>query len=53
MKRVGAVHILLLNSDGTVKSSQEISDTQGNFDALNENDIFGICLLYTSPSTRD
>ena len=44
MKRVGAIHILFLNSDGTVKSSQEISDTQGNFDALSENDIFGIDL---------
>ena len=44
MKRVGAVHILFLNSDGTVKDSQEISDTAGNFDALNENDIFGIDL---------
>tara|TARA_Y100000996_G_scaffold142140_1_gene108810 strand:- start:304 stop:1779 length:1476 start_codon:yes stop_codon:yes gene_type:complete len=43
-KRIGAVHILLLNSDGTVKSSQEISDTEGNFDALNENDTFGIDL---------
>ena len=43
-KRIGAVHILLLNSDGTVKSSQEISDTRGNFDALNENDTFGIDL---------
>ena len=53
MKRVGAVHILLLNSDGTVKSSQEISDTQGNFDALNENDIFGIDLVNLSDLNGD
>ena len=53
MKRVGAVHILLLNSDGTVKSSQEISDTQGNFDALNENDIFGIDLVNLSDINND
>ena len=53
MKRVGAVHILLLNSDGTVKSSQEISDTKGNFDALNENDIFGIDLVNLSDFDGD
>ena len=44
MKRVGAVHILFMNSDGTVKSSQEISDTQGNFGVIKNNDVFGIDL---------
>ncbi|MCA9024591.1 MAG: FG-GAP repeat protein [Planctomycetaceae bacterium] len=29
----GAVQILFLNSDGTVKSHQKISDTEGNFTA--------------------
>ena len=45
MKRVGAVHILFLNSDGTVKSSQEISDTKGNFKGIiKDNNVFGIDL---------
>ena len=40
--RKGAVWILFLNSDGTVKSHQKISDTQGNFTATLENeDQFG------------
>ena len=44
-KRIGAVHILFLNSDGTVKSSQEISDTEGNFkEVLKDNNVFGIAL---------
>ncbi len=30
----GAVYILFLNADGTVKSQQKISNTQGNFNAL-------------------
>lgn len=38
----GAVWILFLNSDGTVKSHQKISDTQGNFTgALDNSDFFG------------
>ena len=43
-KRIGAVYILLLNFDGTVKLSYEISNIKGNFNALSENDIFGIDL---------
>ena len=35
-ERIGAVHILFLNSDGTVKNSQEISDTKGNFGGVIE-----------------
>ncbi|MCA9024175.1 MAG: FG-GAP repeat protein [Planctomycetaceae bacterium] len=38
----GAVYVLLLNADGTVKSHQKISDTQGNFTAtLNDSERFG------------
>ena len=38
----GAVWILFLNEDGTVKSHQKISATEGGFTgALDENDIFG------------
>ena len=38
----GAVWILFLNTDGTVKSHQKISDTQGGFTGkLDNGDIFG------------
>ncbi|MEZ4334087.1 MAG: DUF4215 domain-containing protein [Myxococcota bacterium] len=38
----GAVWILFLNADGTVKSHQKISDTQGGFSGnLDNGDIFG------------
>ena len=38
----GAVWVLFLNSDGTVKSHQKISDTEGNFTgALDDEDSFG------------
>ncbi len=38
----GAVWVLFLNSDGTVKSHQKISDTQGNFSgSLGDSDYFG------------
>ena len=38
----GTVWILFLNSDGTVKSHQKISDTQGNFTGtLDDGDYFG------------
>ena len=38
----GAVYILFLNSDGTVKSEQKISSTEGNFSGeLDEGDLFG------------
>ena len=41
----GAVHILFLNSDGTVKSSQKISSAEGNFkEKLEPEDSFGFSL---------
>ncbi len=40
--KVGAVWILFLNSDGTVKDYQKISDTHGGFTGtLGDNDYFG------------
>ena len=39
----GAVWILFLNADGTVKSEQKISDTAGNFTGvLDDSDFFGL-----------
>ena len=39
----GAVWILFLNTDGTVKSHQKISNTQGNFNgSLDNGDLFGV-----------
>lgn len=39
----GAVWILFLNDDGTVKRNQKISNTQGNFTGeLDDSDMFGI-----------
>ncbi len=39
----GAVWVLFLNTDGTVKSHQKISDTQGGFTSiLDDVDLFGI-----------
>src|SRR3989344_5355455 len=38
----GAIYILFLNKDGTVKSSQKISDTEGNFGVIKANDSFGV-----------
>ena len=41
----GAVYILFLNSDGTVKDSQKISSTEGNFKQnLKSSDLFGFSL---------
>jgi cysteine-rich repeat protein len=41
-KNRGAVWVLFLNSDGTVKSHQKISATQGGFTgALDDSDLFG------------
>jgi len=38
----GAVWVLFLNTDGTVKSHQKISDTQGGFSGILDNgDLFG------------
>jgi uncharacterized delta-60 repeat protein/CSLREA domain-containing protein len=39
----GAVYVLFLNANGTVRDEQKISDTQGAFSAtLDDNDQFGI-----------
>ena len=41
----GAVYVLLLNADGTVKAEQKISDTAGGFTAtLDNDDEFGVGL---------
>lgn len=41
----GAVYVLFLNEDGTVKSSQKISETEGGFTGeLDDDDIFGFQL---------
>jgi hypothetical protein len=38
----GAVHVLFLKTDGTVKSHQKISDLEGNFaGVLDDGDLFG------------
>ncbi|MGH1488959.1 MAG: beta strand repeat-containing protein, partial [Acidimicrobiales bacterium] len=38
----GAAHVLFLNTDGTVKAEQKISDTTGGFTAtLDNSDLFG------------
>ena len=37
----GAVRIVFMNADGTVKASQTISHTQGNGPALGNSDLFG------------
>jgi len=43
--RSGAFWVLFLNSNGTVKNYQKVSDTCGNFTGiLNTEDYFGICL---------
>ena len=42
----GAVWVLFLNADGTVKSYQKISDTEGEFTGiLDDNDYFGISVV--------
>ncbi len=41
----GAVYILFLNRDGTVKGHQKISDAQGGLTAtLDASDVFGFSL---------
>lgn len=43
----GAIWILFMNADGTVKSEQKISDTQGNFTGtLADTDRFGASIAY-------
>ena len=41
----GAIHVLFLNTDGTVKGEQKISDTTGGLTAtLDDSDFFGISI---------
>ncbi len=40
----GAVHLLFLNSDGTVKSSTKIASDTGGGPTLNEGDAFGVAV---------
>ena len=43
----GAIWVLFLNANGTVKSNQKISDTQGSFDGnLSDDDEFGRSVTY-------
>ena len=44
----GAVHIMFMNTDGSVDSTVEINSSTTNGPTLSNN-----CLLYTSPSPRD
>ncbi|MEE8154909.1 MAG: integrin alpha [Phycisphaerales bacterium] len=50
----GAVWVLFLNTDGTVKSHQKISDTEGNFTGvLDNNDNFGVSVASLSDLDGD
>ncbi len=40
----GAVWMLFLNTDGTVKSHQKISDTEGGFTGILDDDLFAVSL---------
>ena len=50
----GAVWVLFLNADGTVKSHQKISNSQGNFSAVLENsDWFGVSVTALNDLDND
>jgi len=50
----GAVWVLFLNADGTVKSHQKISNNQGNFSAVLENsDWFGVSVTALNDLDND
>ncbi len=49
----GAVWVLFLNSDGTVKSHQKISSTQGNLVGLTTNRHFGLGLCSAEDINND
>jgi len=52
--RIGAALILFLNSNGTVKGYQKISQTQGNFTgALDYGDTFGIATIGLGDLNKD
>ncbi|MCZ6851369.1 MAG: integrin alpha, partial [Planctomycetota bacterium] len=50
----GAVWVLFLNTDGTVKSHQKISDTEGGFiGVLDDSDAFGLSVASLGDLDRD
>ena len=49
----GAVWIIFLNNDGTVKSHQKISDTEGGLGQLGDNDWFGKDVAYLGDVDND
>ena len=49
----GAVWILFLNADGTVKSHQKISETQGGFSGNLSSDLFGSALTCVGDLDND
>ncbi|MCD4735152.1 MAG: integrin alpha [Bacteroidales bacterium] len=50
----GAVYIMFLNSDGTVKNYQKISDTQGGFNGILDNDdTFGAAISFLGDYNND
>lgn len=50
----GAAWILFLDTNGTVKSHQKISDTQGNFGGVLDNsDLFGVYNLFVGDIDKD
>ena len=50
----GAVWVLFLDTNGTVKWHQKIAQGSGGLTVTFDlGDMFGTCLLYTSPSPRD
>ena len=50
----GAVWVLFLDTDGTVKSHQKISDTEGGFTGvLDYDDSFGTSVAVEVPERRD
>lgn len=50
----GAVYVLLMRSDGTVKRTCKISDTAGGFDGvLDDGDLFGVSVAGTSDLDGD
>ncbi len=52
--RRGAIWILFMNSNGTVHHQSKISDTQGNFTAILDNeDFFGVSVEYLGDFNND
>ncbi len=52
--RRGAVWILFMNANGTVNHQSKISDTQGGFNAiLNDDDFFGVSVEYLGDYNND